>query len=114
MSERLEEQLAETSQRLARLTGQLDIVIPRLDGLMPRAECEVRHEGLQRELKSTLEGHRQAIQEEIRRNSGGGGGETRITLKLIALAGAIIGVLGTAVSALGRVALHALGVSAGP
>lgn len=103
----LEEQLADTSAAVAHLAGKLDIVIPRLDLLMPRRECEVRHDGLEK----TLEAHREAIREEIRKN---GGSAPKVGLKLIALAAAAVGTLGVAVNALARIALHALGIGGAP
>jgi len=103
----LEEQLADTSSKVAHLTGKLDIVIPRLDLLMPRGECVVRHDGLER----VLEAHREAIREEIRTN---GNGTPKMGLKLVALAAAAVGTLGVAVNFLGRIALQAMGVEAGP
>lgn len=98
----LKEQLAKTTEELANLTGKLDVVIPRLEEMMPRRECGVRHDGLTKE----LENHRMAIQSEIRRSNGG----PKWGLKLIALASLVIGVFGVTINFLGRIALHALGI----
>jgi len=103
----LEQQLADTSAKVARLTGKLDIVIPRLDEMMPRSECVVRHEGLER----LLESHREIIREEIQKN---GNGTPKFGLKLIALAASAVAILGVAIDFLGRIALHAVGMGGGP
>ena len=112
----LEEQLADTSAKVAHLTGKLDIVIPRLDLLMPRAECATRHDGLEKmlderqiRLEKALREDREAIREEIRQNGGG----PRFGLKLIALAASAVAILGVALEFLGRIALHALGMGGG-
>ena len=99
----LEEQLADTSAKVAHLTGKLDIVIPRLDGMMPRTECAVRHDGLEK----LLETHREIIREEIRKN---GNGTPKLGLKLIALAASAVAILGVAIDFLGRIALRAVGI----
>jgi len=101
----LKEQLAKTTEELANLTGKLDVVIPRLEEMMPRRECKTRHEGLD----GTLEAHRRAIAEEIRKN-----GKPQWDLKLITVVGAVVGILAVAVNFLGRIALHSLGIEGMP
>jgi len=97
----LEEQLAENIKATAHLAGQLEVILPKLDKCVPRGECDLRHKAVEKKLDE----HHAALKAEIKNGHGGA-----LTPKLVAIAALLFGTLSTAVTALAKIAIHALGI----